>query len=83
VQAGRDGCRVLLSLLVLLAACGGTQHAVKLPPKPCRITSTQAECLAYLARRFKPGTVYVINPREKFSPMRWPIRKYPALCNKP
>ena len=40
---------LLVSLLLMLAACGGTKHtALKLPPKACRMTSTRAACRDYL-----------------------------------
>ena len=78
---------MLGSLLLILASCGGTKHTAKLPPKPCRITSTRAACQAYLIRSLmkdiRPGTVYTVPVHVRFHPQRCPDRRYPALCKKP
>ena len=76
---------LLASLMLILVACGGTKHTAKLPPKPCRITSTKAACQAYLIRSLmkaipKGGTtIGVVTPNVVF---RCPDRQYPALCKK-
>jgi hypothetical protein len=69
--------------IATLTACGGMKHAAKLPPKPCRITSSRATCQAYLAkgvikREGTSGDMDVL-----VLPGSCPDRKYPALCNKP
>ena len=82
---------LLVALLLILAACGGTEHTrlvgahVVAVPKPCRITSTRAACEAYLAKRFGPNTGRIVavpaGPNVRV-PLGICARvfPYPALC---
>ncbi len=75
----------LLALSVLaLVACVATSQT--LPPKPCRLTSSKAECERYLARKaFRGKQFRGVPPRTiqiEITQPRCPDARFPALCKK-
>jgi hypothetical protein len=84
---------LVVSLLLILTACDATKH-VKLGgvqvvpvPKPCRISSTKATCMAYLIRSLtkslRGGSEVVFQTATVPASVKLcPNRLYPALCNK-